>query len=339
MVILKHIKIRWLSLYISIQRLLMVFNPVKDYFLSRDDDCPEELKVFFSSEEGHCILSFLEHILYIIQKANLKLQRRYLAAVSLHQIITDLKFNLQQRLNSSFFGTSSRLKLSRLDPESAEKLKFSFARFIERVIEYIDEYYLLKKKDKNGKLIEPKCIAPSLLCEVISPFGLPTINEITWDNVTKCIELFQIKNLNEDDLFNEFTEIQSLFISIQNKNILLYEQVQSYIANKSNPNIYLATLTKNSLDKTTEVEQDNGDDSTKDSIVAKEIRKCLSTMKHLYDDQRNRMSTDLIAAELKIRLSSSLSCTQVYDFCLSKPHLLKLIHSSEKYCIKKKRII
>jgi hypothetical protein len=81
-VILKHIKLRWLTLYTSIERLLEVFIPVKDYFLSRDDDCPQELKEFFSCEEGHCVLSFLENILYIIQKSNLKLQRRYLAAVS-----------------------------------------------------------------------------------------------------------------------------------------------------------------------------------------------------------------------------------------------------------------
>ena len=68
-------------------------------------------KFFFSCEEGHCILSFLEHILHIIQKANLKLQRRYLAAVGLHQIITDLKFNLQQRLNSSFFWYKLSFKI------------------------------------------------------------------------------------------------------------------------------------------------------------------------------------------------------------------------------------
>ncbi len=63
-----------------------------------------------------------------------------------------------------------------------------------------------------------------------------------------------------------------------------------------------------------------------------------SIMKHLYDDQRNRMSTELIAAELKIRLNSSLSCTEIYNFLLSKPELLKLIHSNEKYCCNKQRV-
>jgi hypothetical protein len=50
------------------------------------------------------------------------------------------------------------------------------------------------------------------------------------------------------------------------------------------------------------------------------------------------MSTQLIAAELKIRLNSSLSCTDTYDFLLSKPELLKLIRSNEEYCAKKQRV-
>ncbi len=61
-------------------------------------------------------------------------------------------------------------------------------------------------------------------------------------------------------------------------------------------------------------------------------------MKHLYNDERNCMSTAVIAGELKIRLNLSLSCTEVYNFLLSKPELLKLIYSNEKYCAKKQRV-
>ncbi|CAF1516743.1 unnamed protein product [Rotaria sordida] len=378
MVILKHIKLRWLTLYTSIERLLQVFTPIKNYFLSLDDDCPKELQEFFSSEEGHCVLSFLEYILHIIQKSNLKLQRQYLSAVSLHQIITDLKINLQQRLISSFYGTSCRLKLSRLEPNVADKLKISFARFIERVIEYIDEYYLLKKKDKHGKVIEPKYLPPAFMYEAIRPFGLSTVNDITWDQITKCIELFHMENINENDLFHEFSEIQIIFKAIQDKNISLYDQVQLYISNKTNANITTASSRKFFSDKEVEEEQpdnDDDDDSTEENGEKKEIRpdqlwamllsvkpipspnlhkfisflfsipcsnayveSVFSIMKHLFDDKRNRMSTELIAAELKIRLNSSLSCTKIYDFLLSKPELLKLIHSNEKYCTKKQRV-
>jgi hypothetical protein len=44
------------------------------------------------------------------------------------------------------------------------------------------------------------------------------------------------------------------------------------------------------------------------------VESVFSTLKHLCDDKRNRMSTELIAAELKIRLNSALSCTDAYDF-------------------------
>ncbi|CAF1520655.1 unnamed protein product, partial [Rotaria sordida] len=33
-------------------------------------------------------------------------------------------------------------------------------------------------------------------------------------------------------------------------------------------------------------------------------------MKHLHDNKRNHMSTELINAKLEIRLNSSLSCTK-----------------------------
>ena len=178
-----------------------VFIPIKDYFANLEENCPKELQEFFSNKEGHCVLNFLENILRIIQKTNLKLQSHHLAAVSLHQIITELKFALQQRINSSFFGANCNSQLSQLSTSAAGTLKASFIRFIERVIEYIDEYYLLKKKDKKGNIIISDRIPPSILYEAISSFGLSTINCIKWEHFTKCIELFQINNLNEDDLF------------------------------------------------------------------------------------------------------------------------------------------
>ncbi|CAF2103291.1 unnamed protein product [Rotaria magnacalcarata] len=44
------------------------------------------------------------------------------------------------------------------------------------------------------------------------------------------------------------------------------------------------------------------------------VKGVFSSMKHLYDDKRNRMSMKLVAAELKIRFKSSLSCTEIYKF-------------------------
>jgi hypothetical protein len=48
------------------------------------------------------------------------------------------------------------------------------------------------------------------------------------------------------------------------------------------------------------------------------------------------MRTELISAELKIRLNSSLSCTEMYKHLLGNQDLLKEIKSGEKYMFKRK---
>ncbi|CAF2955561.1 unnamed protein product [Rotaria sp. Silwood2] len=210
--------------------------------------------------------------------------------------------------------------------------------------------------------------------KLLVSFCLLTVNDIIWDQITKCIELFQIENRNENDLFHEFIEIQIVFKAIQDKNIPLYDHVQSYINNKINSSISTASSRKILSNKEVEVQQqdNDNDDSTEENGETKEIRPdrlwamllyikstlspnlhqfisflfsipcsytCVEsvflTMKYLSNDKRNRMSTELITTELKARLNSSLSCSKIYYFLLSKPELLKPTYSNETYCTKK----
>ncbi|CAF5189187.1 unnamed protein product, partial [Rotaria magnacalcarata] len=79
--LLQHIKIRWLSLYNSIDRLLKVYEPLASYFCDINNDnadaitCPPAIKIFFSSNMSKCTLYFLHQILFDIQTKNLELQR------------------------------------------------------------------------------------------------------------------------------------------------------------------------------------------------------------------------------------------------------------------------
>jgi hypothetical protein len=56
-----------------------------------------------------------------------------------------------------------------------------------------------------------------------------------------------------------------------------------------------------------------------------------SHMKYLWDNNRNRMKHDLVRTELKIKISTHYTCTQLYDYLLNKLDLLKQIRSSDKY--------
>jgi hypothetical protein len=59
-------------------------------------------------------------------------------------------------------------------------------------------------------------------------------------------------------------------------------------------------------------------------------------MKHLVNDKRNCMTTELVVAELKIRLNAVVPCADMYKYILSKQDLLKAIRSVEKYTFRKK---
>jgi hypothetical protein len=48
------------------------------------------------------------------------------------------------------------------------------------------------------------------------------------------------------------------------------------------------------------------------------------------------MTTELVSAELKIRLKSTLACSELYKYLLGNEDLLKVIKSDEKYTFKKK---
>ncbi|CAF5151947.1 unnamed protein product, partial [Rotaria magnacalcarata] len=56
-----------------------------------------------------------------------------------------------------------------------------------------------------------------------------------------------------------------------------------------------------------------------------------SHMKYLWNNNRTKMQHDLVGAELKIKMNTHLTCTELYDYLLTKPNILNKIRSSDKY--------
>jgi hypothetical protein len=82
-------------LYSSIDRLLLVYKPVKEYFTDQSNkETPKELENKFQSEETLCILTFLHHILFEIQKSALELQNESITAIDLYRITTSIQYKL-----------------------------------------------------------------------------------------------------------------------------------------------------------------------------------------------------------------------------------------------------
>ena len=68
------------------------------------------------------------------------------------------------------------------------------------------------------------------------------------------------------------------------------------------------------------------------------VESVFSQMKNLVNDKRNCMTTELVSAELKIRLNATLPCADMYKYILSNQDLLKAIRSDEKYTFKKRYV-
>src|SRR5579862_5505219 len=62
-----------------------------------------------------------------------------------------------------------------------------------------------------------------------------------------------------------------------------------------------------------------------------------SQMKHCWTVSRNLMSTELVSAELKIRINSRISCTDFFEPILGQTDFLRTFRSTQKSSFVKRR--
>ncbi|CAF3420626.1 unnamed protein product [Rotaria socialis] len=90
-------------------------------------------------------------------------------------------------------------------------------------VEELKSYYEFYEHDFRSILTStfPKNVA---FLEAAGHFGYG-IENLTWNQIQQCIEITKIKGLNEDDLFNEFTELKLTFEIIKKKEITIFDHI------------------------------------------------------------------------------------------------------------------
>lgn len=89
-------------------------------------------------------------------------------------------------------------------------LKSSFTKFLRRTIVYIDSYL-----DQNV-----------MFYQTINYFTYDNIEALTQNQVFQCVDMLEIKGEGEDCLFDEFTNIKSIFKSMLDQIVSIFDQVQ-----------------------------------------------------------------------------------------------------------------
>lgn len=354
-VLLQYINTRWLSLLRSIERLLENFEPVKLYFMNQPTSTNTQkfIQSFFGTDEGLCVLNFLQNVLSDVQRAELQLQRSYTTIVDLHFIITNLINKLHQKLFDKYYGNNTRLlmkQLKNIDETKSEEFIQAFESFINSVIDYIKSYFNVDSE----------------FYEKLSFFNIQSIHFLTWENIVDVADALYIDDLDRDQLYSEFCDIKCLYETLKKKNINLSEQIKSYISSKTNDFSMSMKINHQSVlcesdDDTETISLSNKQDD--DSIRSDQlwayllnvnpsptpnmkkiisyifsipcsnsyVETIFSHMKHLWSDYRNRMDIELVSAELKIRMNGNYSCEQFYKHVLAETQLLKQIRKNGKY--------
>ncbi|CAF3468027.1 unnamed protein product [Rotaria sp. Silwood2] len=122
-VILKHIRLRWLSLSPSIERLIVVHPVIKNYFLNlEDNECPSLLLDFFTTNEENQLIR-CAHLWYLLDDENVpNLQKLVQCAFSIpasnafcESVFSHMKYlwdNNRNQMKHDLVGAEFRIKMN-----------------------------------------------------------------------------------------------------------------------------------------------------------------------------------------------------------------------------------
>lgn len=113
-------KTRWLSLFPAVERILMLFEVLKDFFL-QEKNCPKTILNFFENDLSEAYFWFVHSQLGIVQKQILKVEKEKVSVLEVLAILTATQDMLQERKNANFLTMKLKSLLKKL-PENRQEL-------------------------------------------------------------------------------------------------------------------------------------------------------------------------------------------------------------------------
>lgn len=320
--LLRHISTRWLSLMPAIDRLVYSWPAVKHYFLSKGpENCHRVLWEFISEnydpdvdlndeneckKEGlnECYLYFLQNLLPEFSKVILQLESDSCTILEIDHVMQHLLSQLRSRLDDNFFGSKVRSILKNLSEEQICTFKSQAHKFLRRSITYLEERY-----DFSSQSTYKKFSLLSLKSEKLL---------LTWDLLSEFPAFLKIEGaVDFDSLYSEFACLKAVFETLPKD--MPNDKIWAYLFKKDDQNfINLRKIISFVL-----------------SIPVSNAfcERIFSLLNNLWTKERNRMSFDLVKAELQTRINYEESCTEFSSF-LNGPEgnrLIKLAKSNQKY--------
>lgn len=310
--LLGYSKTRWLALMPALERVLKMFQPLKNYFLSIDK-CPNILKTFFENSSSELWLYFLHAQATTFHQAVLKIEGQNVSAIESAKEINRLRDNLALKENSVFLPHTVRNLLVKLQNTDAavdeQSVKTAAAEFYKTSKEYLEQWCQF-----NTEL------------EVFEWANLTKVP--TWEEVQNVMDLLItqgfISSGQDMKVFDEFSLIS---------NFATDEKVTGW--NTEN------LTAENRWVELFQYFRANNLDLTNFSIIIEYImclpgsnapvERVFSQMNKIWTSEKTQLSVAVLKAILVTKININKSCTELYSYLKTRPDMLKLICSADKY--------
>lgn len=319
--LLRHVPTRWLSLLPAIDRLIYSWPAVKMYFLKKGEkNCRKELWEFVSKgildfdllkEDEECLaeglseayLFFIHNIMHEFHASILALENDSCTILDLHGIMTKLMSGLNQRVNDCFYGSKANSIIKSLSLNERETFELEANQFLQNAVKYLEKRYDFGEKSVF-KQIAVLNIKNSLL---------------SWNNLAELPNILKISNsIDIDMLYSDYCCLRKVFEELpKDKSIDKIWALFFKKCEKNNvENLYKLVSFVFSI-----------------PISNAYCERTFSILNNLYTKDRNRMSFDLIKAELIIRQNFDENCKNFQQYLLTPDAacLIKSVTKNTKY--------
>jgi hypothetical protein len=212
--------------------------------------------------------------------------------------MNDLRENLIMRIKDSFFGMEVINALQNLLPQETLRFKENALNVFKKSIEYLEKWF-----DYENSCF--KYFVPLNLKE-----------DIAFESIIKLAKVVDVKIDNEsgDLLYNELSELRNSLSKLNSEKIAIDKKWVKFFSNNDCP-ILLKIVSK----------------VFAIPISNAFVERLFSIMKKACKDDRNRMRTSIIKAEICTKINYNMSCSEFYDFVKNNKPLLEAVKSDKKY--------
>lgn len=310
--LLGYSKTRWLALMPAIERVLKLFRPLKNYFLSIDK-CPNILKTFFEDPSSELWLYFIHAQSATFHQAVLKIEGQSVSAIEATREINQLKDNLRSKQRTQFLPHSVRNLILQFQVSDSgcteEYVKNVASEFYKTSYEYLEQWTLFTKE--------------------LEIFEWASLTKIPpWEEVQKVmdsiIEKGFIEGEKDTEVFDEYSLILKYVtpeklaqwnksqVSIENRWVELFKHFRDNNLNHKHFRViieYILCLPGTNAP----------------------VERVFSLMNKLWTAEKSHMQVSVLKAMLIVKVNINKTCQEYYSFLKSSPIVLKKICSSEKY--------